>query len=175
MAVTIIDNFLEKEQFLTIKTNLLGNNFPWFYNNSVVHSVDVPLLGSHEDELNQYQFTHMFYIEGSPKSDGLFLLNPILEKINPAAVVRIKANLNPRTSRRQVHGYHSDYPDSKNMKTAIYYVNSNDGITLFQDGTEVESVENRFVEFDTELLHSGTSCTNTSIRCVINFNYFKWT
>ena len=55
---------------------------------------------------------------------------------------------------------------------AIYYVNSNDGYTEFEDGTRIETIENRLLVFDSSLWHTGSTCTNAKVRCVINFNYF---
>ena len=48
------------------------------------------------------------------------------------------------------------------------------GYTSFEDGTKVESVENRFVTFDSDIKHSGTTCTNQKVRLVLNINYFQF-
>ena len=61
------------------------------------------------------------------------------------------------------------------LTTGIFYVNNNDGYTLLEDGTKIESVANRFVSFSAETNHSGTSCTNTNRRVVLNLNYIKQT
>ena len=58
--------------------------------------------------------------------------------------------------------------------TAIFYVNSNNGYTEFENGAIVESEENRMVVFPAEMKHRGTSCTDKKIRVVINFNYLTW-
>jgi hypothetical protein len=57
--------------------------------------------------------------------------------------------------------------------TAIYYANTCDGYTEFEDGTIVESVQNRFVAFPSRMKHTGTTCTNAKSRVVINFNYIS--
>lgn len=167
----IRDNFLDLTSFAEIKTTLLGNNFPWFFQNTVVGYNDRDLQ---ETNLDQYQFTHVFYMDSAPRSEGFYLLKPLLDKLNISALVRVKANLTPRTLTRHIHGYHSDYPEHKNMKTAVFYVNTNDGATVFKDGSEVSSIENRLVEFDTPILHSGTTSTDTPVRCVINLNYYTF-
>ena len=61
----------------------------------------------------------------------------------------------------------------KQWTTSIFYVNTNDGYTLFEDGTKVESVANRMLSFPANMRHTGTTCTDQQIRIVINFNYFK--
>ncbi len=58
------------------------------------------------------------------------------------------------------------------MNTGIYYVNSNDGGTYFEDGTMVESVANRFVAFPCNIKHAGVPCGDNVRRIVINFNWF---
>ena len=56
--------------------------------------------------------------------------------------------------------------------TAIYYLNSNNGSTVFKDsGDKVESVANRLIVFDGSIEHAGTSCTDDSRRVVLNINY----
>ena len=56
--------------------------------------------------------------------------------------------------------------------TAIYYVNTNNGYTEFEDGSRVESIENRLVTFPSYMKHTGTTCTDQKRRIVINFNYY---
>ena len=53
-----------------------------------------------------------------------------------------------------------------------YYVNSNNGYTLFEDGTRVESVANRYLRLSGDLRHTGTSCSDEDRRVLINFNYY---
>ena len=55
--------------------------------------------------------------------------------------------------------------------TCIYYLNTNNGYTLFEDGSKIESVANRLVLFDANIKHAGTSCTDALYRAVINFNF----
>ena len=61
----------------------------------------------------------------------------------------------------------------KQWTTSIFYINTNNGYTKFENGEKVESVANRMVTFSTNLKHTGTSCTDERTRVVINFNYFK--
>jgi len=163
---TVIDNFLEKSVFDAIKDAMMSNGFPWYYNNGVVH------LTKNEDNINQYQFTHHFYEDNEPMSDFFKLIKPIIFKINPVSLIKAKANLNPRTEKFFEHGYHMDYENPpSNQRTAVFYLNTNNGYTLIKDGTKIESVEYRFVSFKTDLLHTGSTCTDTNSRVLINFNY----
>ena len=58
-----------------------------------------------------------------------------------------------------------------NQKTAIFYINTNNGYTLFKDGTKVDSVQNTMLIFDGSLDHCGVSCTDQKRRIVLNINY----
>ena len=100
-------------------------------------------------------------------------LAPIIHhpEINCQYLIRIKANCNPRSDRIIKHGFHID--TTTKCTTAIFYVNSNNGYTEFEDGTKVESIENRFVTFPSHLQHTGTTCTDQKRRIVINFNYYE--
>jgi hypothetical protein len=166
MAITIIDNFLGEKEFKELYDFMMGPWMPWAYNDALLTNVD-------DSSMYDFQFVHTFYKDHKPHSDLLSKLDPIMSKINPAAVLRIKANLNPRTDNLYLHGAHRDVEDYK-CTTALFYINTNDGYTIFEDGTKVESVANRFVFFDSTMKHAGTSCTDQKIRVVINFNYHSW-
>jgi hypothetical protein len=164
MSVEVIDNFLEKEDFNTIQKELLGSYFPWYYNSSVTY--DNPVI----DQLFDFQFTHTFYTESKITSDWFYLMNALIKKINPGNLVRVKANLTPVSSRIFQHDMHIDF-ENLHGKTAIFYVNSNNGYTAFNNGSQISSVENRLVLFDSDILHSGSTCTDQKVRCVVNFNF----
>ena len=88
------------------------------------------------------------------------------------SLLKIKANLLTKTNTNIDYGFHTDYYDDR-VTTGILYINTNDGYTKFKDGVVEKSEENKYVEFNSKLFHSGSSCTNDNIRVVINFNYIK--
>lgn len=160
-----IKNFIIKEDYLTILKSLTSNNFPWYYNNCKTNE----LINS---ELHNFQFTHIFYNEQTIKSDFFYLIEPILKKINPLSILRIKANLT--TIQKEIIPYdmHTDFDFKQEyIKTGIYYVNTNNGKTIFENNKEIISEENKFVSFPHNLKHSGTTHTNTKTRIVINLNW----
>ena len=59
------------------------------------------------------------------------------------------------------------------MNTSIFYVNTTNGPTILEDGTEIECRANRLVTYPWKVFHSGVLCTDQPYRVVINFNYFK--
>ena len=156
----VIDNFLSEGEFKNLRDYISSTSFPWYF-------------GLVTNDSKIAQFVHSFYANDIPNptySNVEFLRG----KLNMAALIRIKVNLNPRTETLQVHrdAFHIDYPD---ITTAVFYLNTCDGYTLFEDGTKVDSVENRIVIFDSNMRHTGTNCTNEVGRLVMNINYFPCT
>ena len=89
-------------------------------------------------------------------------------------LIKAKANITGCTDAVQMYGYHIDVNAdlAKLSKTAIFYLNTNNGFTQFEDdGEQVPSIENSLVIFNSLDKHSGTSCTDHKYRAVINFNF----
>ena len=153
----VIDNFLPEEQFKMLRNILVSSYFPWYY-------IDRQSYTSTE---NSFQFFHNFYREGDSPSEYYSIIQPCLEKLK-GKLSRAKAVLTPKSESSRCSGYHIDYKD---MKTSTYYINTNNGSTEFEDGGKVESVANRMLIFDSNLVHAGFSCTDQKTRILINFNY----
>lgn len=156
----IIDNYLKKEYFERIKEALLRIDFPWYVT-----------IGVSSPEANDgYYFTHSFvydyHIENREYYKSLDLL---ISRLNPSTLIRCKANLYPSTPKIIEHGKHVDM--NTPHKGFIYYINTNNGYTLLEDGTKIESIENRALFFDSGKPHSSTTCTDDHFRLNINFNY----
>ena len=161
----IIDNFLEKEQFEKIQQTMMGVDFPWYYQKNSNYK---------EDGLSQ--LTHGFYnYELSKRANSPFLeiLTPILKKLDAVGLIRIKANLTyPAKAHQEIH---TDFP-FKNVMTAIYYINSNNGGTRIKQKKDkiVKSIENRMVIVSVDTPHTVIRHTNSKVgRFVINFNYYE--
>ncbi len=164
----IEDNFLKQEEFDKIQ-KLMGepSPFPWFYADRIVF----------EDDVDKFQFIHAFYDNHMPMSPFSNELDSIINIIQPFSIVKIRAKLLTRTPEIVESTFHVDIPlleeNLKQWTTSIFYINTNNGYTKFEDGTIVESVANRMLSFPANMKHCGTSCTNERRRIVINFNYFE--
>ena len=179
----IEDNFLEQKDFDELQTLIMGGIFDWHYGESNVYPVgeldsDGKIIYPKEVDKNKFQFVHTFYHAPALHSHFLEKLQSIVKIIQPISLIRIKANLLTRTPNIVENGFHVDMtnvPEEKikQLTTSIFYMNTNNGYTKFEDGTEVESVANRMVTFPANMKHTGTSCTDENTRVVINFNYFK--
>ena len=163
MMIDIYDNFLDTEEFLLFKKNIFDNKFfPWFYFDSKVMPGD-----------GIVQFTHTFYDNYRINSDYYKFLKPIIEKLKPSAIIRIKSNMTFKHNYIHNFIFHKDIDNNlENQKTGIFYINTNNGKTIFESGEQVDSVENRMIIFPGSLMHTGTTHTDTNIRCLINFNWY---
>jgi hypothetical protein len=155
---------------------MLGSDFPWYLCPTKVLYDEKSTV---EDKYN-YQFTHIFVNNSAIRSNWVNIITPLVALIDipdkQTEIVRIKANLLPATHDIILYDYHTDidYPsefDNFEKKTAIFYVNTNNGFTVFDNGAKINSVENRLLTFNVNDMHTGSSCTDQRVRCVININY----
>ena len=157
--IKIIDNFLPEEEFKSIQYLMMGNGFNWFYSKGRVTNDD-----------GSFNMVHMFYQPDVGKnSEHINIWNTFMDKVEAKKCTRIKANLTFRTSESELSSYHSDYKD---IKTAIFYINTNNGYTEFENGVRVNSVANRVCIFNSNLNHRWVTHTEgDQQRIVVNFNY----
>ena len=171
----VIDNFLEENDFIKIQNKFLSETCKWewsnvvendnsFYNFQFVHGVYLPtvLLKKGYDPEDIFR---KITIQEMPD------IKPLLESLKTSAIIKIKVNLTTKTPTIIEHGFHIDHFFPK-AKTAILYLNTCDGYTLFSNGDKVESVKNRIVIFDSNIPHTGTTVTNQQRRGVLNINYY---
>jgi len=161
--IEVHDNFLPETEFKELQKIMLTNEFPWFYDDYVVDTDD--------SDNSVSQFVHPIFMYGGWCNMGYKHLIPILDQINPSKLIRIKANLNLMRDNPTPYQFHVDYT-TKGFMTAIFYINTNDGATLFRDGTEIKSVANRLIIFPGHIEHTGRTCTDKKRRVLINFCYF---
>ena len=130
-------------------------------------------------EIYNWQMVHKFYEGGRPQSPQWDLILPLINRIQPRALIRVKANLNHHTDELIEYDYHTDcgeyYPDGgenvfKGATTAVFYLNDNDG---YSSRTGLELFLRRTgLSSSSQSPHAGTSTTDTKFRFVLNLNYF---
>ena len=131
-----------------------------------------PWVSNLEENLkttSSYYFTHLFY-SGLYVDPNSHIFIDILNQLEVKSLIRIKANLYPSTDNIEYQSEHIDYDYPH--KGAIFYLNTNDGFTTLEDGTKIESVENRILLFDPSKPHNSTTCTDNKCRVNVNFNFF---
>lgn len=161
--IKIYDDYLSDQELVNLQNLFFENtDFPYFFNSHKVAKGD-----------GFSQFTHQFYVNNTINSNFYNHLNGLLDRIDPLAIVGIKANLQLKASEIKTTPMHQDYANTlDNQKTGIFYVNTNNGKTVFENGFEVDSVANRLIVFPANEYHAGTTHTDEDYRCVINLNWF---
>ena len=164
-VIDVIDNFLPEYQFKQLQSVILSREFSWNFHDGILDPND-----------GQCQFTHAFFDigYGGRLSNYYSLFDIVQQKLRVSRLDRIKSNLNPKTVFHRKGGYHTDLPKSNQLqhqKTAVLYINTNNGWTEFKKGGKVKSVANRIVIFDSNTEHTGVTCTNENRRVIVNFNY----
>ena len=157
--IEIVDNFLPEEEFKSIQSFMMGGEFRWFY-----------WKGRTTPDDGLFMMGHIFYHpEVGCCSEDLDIWNTLMTKVGAKKCTRIKANLTFKTPTIETGPFHTDYED---MKTATFYINTNNGYTEFENGVRVNSVANRVCIFDSNLFHCGTTHSEGGHqRVVVNFNY----
>lgn len=166
----VIDDFLGYKEFQRLRSEIMSPVFDWNF---------VPMSDSMKEDPDKFsgQFVHLAYSNCVPRTTFFNNLMPVLSRLDATTLNRIKVNLQPRTEEPVEGMFHSDLRGDMNIETrktwttSVYYINTNNGYTEFEDGTKVESVENRMVKFSSDTLHRGVTCTDEQTRVVINFNY----
>ncbi len=155
--MNIYKNIIDKNEANQIENFFLSWDFPWYYQKNTTTKIN-----------NSYMF-HSFYNNNQINSKDFNLIKPIVEKLKPKNILNIRANLCLR--RPMKCKWHCDeWTKDLKHKTAIYYVNTNNGATEFKD-KKIKCVKNTIVVFDANNKHRALLQTDTDARMVINFNY----
>ena len=168
--IQVIDDYLSPKEYEMIRSYLMGDTDRGNIKDSFLWQWQVEPCDGH------FQFCHLFYSNYLVHSQYFEVVRPIINREEMVSIARIRANLLTRTEDVNVYDecFHQDFSpeSSKIMNTGIYYINTNNGYTLFENGTKVESVANRFLRFPGNFRHTGTSCSDEDRRVLINFNYY---
>ena len=175
--MNVVDNFLDKSEYDALYNHIIGSTvtqqFPWYFNSKKIDDVNIDY---------NFQFVHIVVEKGKIDSPVTFeVLKPLLNKLKPKGLIRIKLNLTTKTNKIIKYPLHRDINvkyekdigqlKKDNYKVAIFYMNDNNGYTYFENKKKVKSVANRLLKFDNIMKHSGTTCTDENQRVVININY----
>lgn len=159
----IIDNFLPVLEFDVLQDAILNteNDFNWYF---------MDAISSHLDK-DQFYFTHSIFSNSEiiTADTTWYVMRVLFEKLNMKALIRAKINCYTRTEKILEHSLHKDLPFKH--KGCVFYLNTNDGYTLLEDGTKIKSIANRVLLFNPNDLHASTSTSDTNRRVTININW----
>tara|TARA_Y100000401_G_scaffold71988_1_gene58052 strand:+ start:1482 stop:2111 length:630 start_codon:yes stop_codon:yes gene_type:complete len=187
----IIRDFLPREQFETFATNAM--TFPHY------QACPVTAQQSEDDgsittfgenlktenvRLEETMFQAVCYFRNQYYATDFYTINyqfiqQIAKLLNVKKWWIIRINATTSAGEHYMGSFHTDYNEFtqpyqyKTGKTAIYYLNSNNGGTKFndKDGLFVQSKANTLVKFPTLTPHAGVWCTDAKLRFVVNMNY----
>ena len=189
-SIRVIDDFLPTEVFELLASNIME-----------IDGYKCSDFAVREDEVDgsKYQFGNMnpnpnsklhessatfilFQKDINPKRDLMHHLYFYLQKeidilkdrLNVKQMSIMRATCTFATQENYVSSFHTDFnlhPYQEKMRTAILYLNSNNGGTQIKDGQFVQSKANRIAIFPWEQEHAGVWCTDKKLRFVLNLNY----
>jgi len=166
--VQIFNNFLDQEVFLEIKKFIMSPRCQWRYVNYIAHK-------DGRDNDNDGYFVHSFkdchpqtFEDRYPESPHFPLIAKILDKIQYQNILRIRSSLYPRRDVQKPDPFHIDY--NFPHRVCIFYVNTNNGYTMFESGEKIPSVENQLATFDGSEKHCSVVQTDTPARYIVNIN-----
>lgn len=182
--ITIIDNFLEDESYQKIYSLVTSGPFTWIRGSVLMkktEDLNPDLCYYQNDDMYNVQMMHVLYRDSDPpnKTPGILtdrdymrVFVPLLSKIKPEALLRMKVNMTFNWGKQIFSGYHIDESKySDNGMVGIYYLNTNNGYTQFENGSIINSVANRMLFFPMNMYHSCVTATDVSNRFVVNINW----
>lgn len=173
----VIDNFLPYEEFMVLKNVFFhSSECPWYFFEDDVYQPNY--LG---DEKESPKFVHLIFTsdwraEVGWLNSGPNYVYPLIRELNIISLLKIKINLIPTTKEVSTNMFHIDRPSyvdiGINYSIGIYYLNTNNGFTILEDGTKIESVENRMLIIPGNCRHTGTTSTDER-RVIVNMNFIN--
>ena len=158
--IKVYDDFLDQKYFDELYGVVSADNFSWYYTPCRTRVGD-----------GDYQFIHTIFDDYKVQSDELHnLLVDFYRQLNVTALIRNKLNCTIKENTRRTAGFHTD--NELDALTAIFYLNTNNGKTIFESGEGYESKANRLITFPSKLRHSGMVCTDVNRRMVMNVNFY---
>jgi len=191
----IIENLLPDESISNLESLLLSNDFPWYFNKSVIEkTAPKESFMRNDSTMESNQFTHIFFSDGNICSSFFEKIFPIVnllgmykQKEFSSRLIRVKANLLTKNESFPVDCHNFPHTDSSSVpgESLLYYVNDSDGDTfIFNEkrGTEFNKLTlnkritpkmGKSVFFDSDYYHASSCPKKTDVRVVINFLFNK--
>ena len=158
----IIDNLLPLNEFKELQHDLMHFEFPWYCQQYTV---------TQDNENEMCYFTHTVVEKSICHSPKIYdKLITIFQSLEVKSIIRVKCNLFPKQKEIIFSPKHVDYEFPH--KSALFYINTNNGPTVLEDGTKIDSIENRLLKFNTQKIHQASYCSDAKTRINIIFNYF---
>ena len=157
----IYDNFLEKDEFESMRSNVIK------YAQFSITETTENSKSIYFNNLLWKGYQSLDY--NCVKSPHFEIVLPLLNKINNIkSLIRVKINCYLKGLEQKKHLDHRDLPFSH--YGGLFSLNTCDGGTWIGD-KKYDSVENRLVIFDAGQPHASSNTTNSDVRMNINMNW----
>ena len=190
IKIKIIDNYILPKLAYDIEEYFLGHKLDWYWNKETIEREELEKYNT-KNTVNTGQFTHIVMRNFDLMADhvrnknkGLHTsiaydgIKEIFKNINFNLVIRIRSNLNLNVTGYKKESHQPIHDDARvnGYKSLIYYINDNDGDTIFfndklKEIKRVSPKKGRAVIFDSQILHCGCNPIKQQQRAVINFIY----
>jgi hypothetical protein len=162
MDYEIIDNFLPVEYYNYLKEHIATEKgFPWYYSTEQVGKDSSYFYHVLFDEVERSVFYEEFH--------------RILDVLKPKELLQARLNLLVNTGQANTSTKHRDcYTEDMSHRTGILYFGSNNGKTVLcgsEGEVAVDSIDNRFLSFESNTEHYSQRQTDADIRIVLNINW----
>jgi len=170
----VIENFLDKDQFLNLQSIFLSDNFPWFYHDNI--------SGLNDSALGDFGFGHsIFYRE--PSSSIYSTVESVVQLICAASettnIIKVRADMTVFSTYGHRHQPHLDLHEPHTV--SILYLTNSDAETVifknvnidtlsFDEYQRVAPKENKLVIFNGAYYHTGHSPASSNRRILLNVN-----
>jgi hypothetical protein len=185
----VLDNFLPKLYYESIRDEILDEDFPWWYSEDITNpDWDTP-------DSKKYGFSHAILKEsGQILNNALYSILrafhcELFSITNTSNVVKSRLDMTMYSHEKVKHIPHIDMFGCDKMLTTIFYFSDTDSETIVYDKVcttkkdvmesckeelneiiRVKPRENRLLLFDGSLLHTGHSPSDCKRRILLNTN-----
>ena len=173
----VIRNVIPTVYQMRIKQMMEDVGFPWGYLKDVTYRETDEVRNRFPNANGSQGFAHLFYdAETNTHSEFCNIIMPLLFSFVDTTeydLFRIKGGLLLPTGT----GYNMPHIDmNRPHTTALYYVNTSDGETVFFDENSNEirrekPEQGKVIIFDGSIYHASSCPTTTTNRMTLNFNY----
>ncbi len=162
----VIDDVLPQNIYSQLEQIVTGENFDWY--------MKIGTLGSQQSNFGDWRFMHIIYKQGYDVDKYFNYFEPVINFLNPYALMGSKINCDIYTPTPQQRGWHTDQEhNTESTFTSIMYFNDCNGKTIFkEDNVAIESKRNRMLIFNSGCEHAGITQTDEPRRYVLNTNFF---
>ena len=149
--MNLINNFIDNNELYEINKLINLKDFPWFI------SKEDPYLQFHHEVHNSLI--------------GPTILKSFIEKIKIKKIHKGILKRICHTNKLQNCDNTILYNYNKPTKNAVFFFNTNDGLTKYGLDQSVKSIENSLLLFNSNQPFYQTTCTDKTSRLILEINY----